>query len=115
MTSEAQDDLEEKVQPKEFSKITRFCIRTRCQVQLLKFDSQGFVVELKNGKVVPFEWRNMVAESVELQEDAALEKLIKQVAFDIAKNEREQVTTLGDKLDYDSACKRSGNHDVHES
>jgi len=40
-------------------------------------------------------------ESVELQEDAALEKFIKQTGIDIAKNDRGQVTTLGDRLDYE--------------
>ena len=46
-----------------------------------------------------------VAESVELQEDAALEKLIKKLAFDISKNEREMVSNLGGKLDYDALAK----------
>jgi len=71
MTSEAQDDLEEKVQPKEFSKL-RGSYKDKMSGAVIEFDSQGFVVELKNGKVVPFEWRNMVAESVDLDEQFQL-------------------------------------------
>ena len=67
MTSEAQDDLEEKVQPKEFSKLRGSYKDTRSGA-VIEFDSQGFVVELKNGKIVTFEWNNMVAESVNLDE-----------------------------------------------
>ena len=55
--------LEEKIHPKEFSKL-RGTYKDKISGAVIEFDSHGFVVEPKNGKVVPFEWKNMMAEAV---------------------------------------------------
>ena len=61
--NEQVESLEEKISPKEFSKL-RGTYKDKISGAIIEFDSQGFVVEPKNGKVVPFEWKNMMAEGV---------------------------------------------------
>ena len=89
--------LEEKISPKEFSKL-QGTYKDKISGAVIEFDSQGFVVEPKNGKVVPFEWKNMMAEAVSQAQQAAIA---------IAKKEKGEKPKTEDKGQFIYAAKRA--------
>ena len=89
--------LEEKISPKEFSKL-RGTYKDKISGAVIEFDSQGFVVEPKNGKVVPFEWKNMMAEAVSQAQQAAIA---------IAKKEKGEKPKTEDKGQFIYAAKQA--------
>lgn len=70
-------ELEEKVSPKEFSKL-KGVYKDKVSGAVIEFDSVGFVVEPKSGSNITFEWKNMnpLDESVELDEAKSKEQQI---------------------------------------
>ena len=95
--NEQVESLEEKISPKEFSKL-RGTYKDKISGAIIEFDSQGFVVEPKNGKVVPFEWKNMMAEAVSPAQQAAIA---------IAKKEKGEKSKTEDKGQFIYAAKQA--------
>ena len=104
--NEQVESLEEKISPKEFSKL-RGTYKDKISGAVIEFDSQGFVVEPKNGKVVPFEWKNMMAEAVLHRMMAEAVSPAQQAAIAIAKKEKGEKPKTEDKGQFIYAAKQA--------
>ena len=104
--NEQVESLEEKISPKEFSKL-RGTYKDKISGAVIEFDSQGFVVEPKNGKVVPFEWKNMMAEAVLQRMMAEAVSPAQQAAIAIAKKEKGEKPKTEDKGQFIYAAKQA--------
>ena len=104
--NEQVESLEEKINPKEFSKL-KGTYKDKISGAVIEFDSHGFVVEPKNGKVVPFEWKNMMAEAVlhRMMEEAV--SPAQQAAIAIAKKEKGEKPKTEDKGQFIYAAKQA--------